>query len=77
MPDHDIRIQIHHFLNEDLVKSKSIFNRKLFITFCSKICPKISKKYFKEVFAFSFIKLIDERKKDIAINFASTILAIR
>jgi disulfide oxidoreductase YuzD len=45
--------------------------------FCAKICPSISKKYFKEVFAFSYLKIIEERKKDIAISFAQNIVEIR
>lgn len=70
IPDFHTRQQIHHFLNEELAKSKSIYDRRMFITFCAKICPKISKKYFKEVFAFSMLKIIEEKKKDIAIYFS-------
>ena len=77
LPDYDSRIRIHHFLNEELAKSASIYDRKLFIVFCSRICPRISKKYFKEVFAFSYLKLVDERKKDIAIAFATYVLEVR
>jgi hypothetical protein len=68
---------IHHFVNEELAKSKSIFNRKLYITFCASIAPFISKKYFKDVFAFSLLKLIEEKKKDLAITFAKNIIEIR
>ena len=64
-------------MNENLAKSNSIYDRKLFIVFCSKIAPKVSKKYFKEVFAFALLKLIDERKKDIAITFANHVIEIR
>lgn len=75
--DHECRARIHHFVNEELAKSKSVYDRKLFIIFCKMICPSISKKYFKEVFAFSYLKIIDERKKDIAITFAQNIIEIR
>ena len=64
-------------LNEELAKSKSIYDRRIFITFCAKICPKISKKYFKEVFAFSMLKIIEEKKKDVAIHFSKNIISIR
>jgi len=77
IPDYQSRCLIHHFVNEDLAKSKSIYNRKLFIVFCSLICPKISKKYFKQVFAFSFLKIIEEKKKDIAITFAKHVVEVR
>ena len=45
--------------------------------FCAKIAPKISKKYFKEVFAWQFLKISEEKKKDIAIVFAKNIVVIR
>jgi len=77
VPDFHTRQQIHHFLNEELAKSKSIYDRRIFITFCAKICPKISKKYFKEVFAFSMLKIIEEKKKDVAIHFSKNIIPIR
>jgi len=64
-------------VNEDLAKSKSIYNRRLYIVFCSKICPIISKLYFKKVFAFSYLKIIEEKQKDIAISFAQNILEVR
>lgn len=77
MPDQPSRSMIHNFLNETLAKSRSIFDRKLFIIFCAKICPSISKKYFKEVFAWSCLKICEEKKKDIAIIFAKNIIPIR
>mmetsp|Transcript_17082 Transcript_17082/g.26429 ORF Transcript_17082/g.26429 Transcript_17082/m.26429 type:complete len:179 (+) Transcript_17082:1713-2249(+) len=77
IPDFKSRQQVHHFLNEDLAKSASIYDRKTYLTFCAKICPKISKKYFKEVFAWSFLRISEEKKKDIAISFARTIVPIR
>jgi len=77
LADHQCRQKIQSFLNEDLAMSKSIYDRKIFIVFCAKICPKISKKYFKDVFAFSYLKIIEERKKDIAICFSQNIVEIR
>jgi hypothetical protein len=47
------------------------------LIFCAKIAPKISKKYFKEVFAWFFLKISEEKKKDIAITFAKNIVVIR
>jgi hypothetical protein len=41
------------------------------------VAPKISKKYFKEVFAFALLKIIEEKKKDIAIIFLQNIIPIR
>ena len=64
-------------MNEILAKSKSIYDRKFYIIFCAKICPHISKKYFKEVFAWSCLKICEEKKKDIAIIFAKNIIPIR
>jgi hypothetical protein len=77
IPDHHTRMKIHHFANVDLAQSKSIFDRKIYIIFCSKVCAKISKKYFKEVFAFAMLKIIEEKKKDIAIVFMQNIIPIR
>ena len=31
IPEHESRMRIHHYLNEELAKSKSIYDRKLFI----------------------------------------------
>ena len=64
--DSKCRNMIHHFLNEELAKSASIYNRKLYLTFCGKISTQISKKYFKDVFAWHFLKIAEEKKKDIA-----------
>ena len=64
-------------MNEDLANSKSIYDRKMYLIFCAKICPKISKRYFKEVFAWNFLKIIQEKKKDIAITFAKNVVHIR
>lgn len=75
--DYESKARIQHFINEDLAKSKSLYDRKLFIVFCRMICPRISKKYFKEVFAYSYLKLIDEQRKDIAITFAQNIIEVR
>ena len=55
--DFESRQNIHQFLNEDLANSKSIYDRKMYLVFCAKICPKISKKYFKEVFAWNFLRI--------------------
>ena len=76
-PDYQSRQRIHGFVNEELAKSKSIYDRKIYITLCAKLCPKISKKYFKEVFAWSFLKISEEKKKDVAIIFAKNIIPIR
>lgn len=61
----------------ELAGSKSTYDRKLFVIFCSKISAKISKKYFKDVFAFSYLKIIAERKKEIAIAFSKNIFETR
>jgi len=74
IPDFQSRSRIHHFLNEDLAGSKTIYDRKMFIIFCAKICQKISKKYFKDVFAWNFLRICEEKKKDIAILFAKNVV---
>ena len=56
-PDFKSRQNIHSFINEDIANSKSIFDRKIYIIFCAKICKKISKRYFKEVFAWNFLRI--------------------
>ena len=76
-PDHQSRARIHHFLNEELAGSKTIYDRKMYFIFCSKICPKISKKYFKDVFAWNLLRVCDDKKKDIAILFAKNVVQIR
>ena len=75
--DSKCRNMIHHFLNEELAKSASIYNRKLYLTFCGKISTQISKKYFKDVFAWHFLKIAEEKKKDIAIVFAKNVVSVR
>lgn len=75
--DSKCRNTIHHFLNEELAVSQSIYNRKLYLTFCGKISPRVSKKYFKDVFAWHFLKIGEEKKKDIAILFAKNVVAVR
>lgn len=75
--DSKCRNTIHHFLNEELAVSGSIYNRKLYLTFCGKISPRVSKKYFKDVFAWHFLKIGEEKKKDIAILFAKNVVAVR
>lgn len=77
MYDNSSKMRIHVFVNDELAKAKSVYDRKLFIVFCSRISSKISKRYFKDVFAFTFLKLIDERRKDIAILLAEHIVSIR
>ena len=64
-PDFNSRQRIHAFLNENLASSKSIYDRKVYLLFCAKIAPKISKKYYKEVFAWHFLKISEEKKKEI------------
>ena len=73
-PDHKSRSKIHRFLNEDLANSRTIYDRKIFLIFCAKICSKISRKYFKDVFAWNFLRICEEKKKDIAILFAKNIV---
>lgn len=75
--DNSCKLKIHIFVNEELAKAKSVYDRKLFIVFCSRISSLISKRYFKDVFAFTFLKLIDERRKDIAITLAMHVVSIR
>lgn len=72
--DQQSRHLIHHYLNEELAKSKSIQSRKIYIIFCTKISQKISKKYFNEVFAWNYLKISEEKKKDIAITYAKSIV---
>jgi hypothetical protein len=60
-----------------LANSKSIYDRKIYLIFCAKISTKISKRYFKEVFAWNFLKISQEKKKDIAITFAKNVINIR
>jgi len=77
MADSGCRNMIHHFMNEELAVSKSIYNRKLYLTFCGKISAKVSKKYFKDVFAWNFLKIAEEKKKDIVILFAKNVVQVR
>ena len=64
-------------MNVKLARSKSVNNRKLFLHFCGLISTKISKKYFKDIFAYEFLNISQETQPNIAISFCKNIEQVR
>jgi hypothetical protein len=71
------RSDIHEFLNYELATSRNSQDKAIYIMFCKEIAPKISKRYFHEIFMENFLNLMEDKQVSVMIAFLKTISTVR